>query len=78
MQHYTLPNYRTTTDVGVYAEAWRSIARPIEEALSLKLGGFDPDFLFHDKDGRSSVTIPKWVAIRLTQALERKNEQQES
>jgi len=77
-QSYNLPDYKTVTnDLDTYIGAWRSMAKPIEEALGLELSAYDPTFVFVKGNPQTAavttVNLPVWFVRDLSQALS-KNE----
>lgn len=46
-----------TTDLDKYLDAWKELARPIEELTDWELSGFDPGLHFRHKDHRSSRSL---------------------
>lgn len=71
-QHYRLPDGHATTNVELYARAWKKLAAPIERALDVVLTGFDPSMAFRAFGGKglqSSIQLELWVALRLYKAL---------
>ena len=64
-EHFRLPDNSITSDVNVYAMAWRAIASPIEELMGWRCFAFDPGLLFHTVEGGSaSVRVDLAEAIR--------------
>ena len=62
-----LPDGRSVTmSVERYIKEWSAIYKPIENAYGLRLVGFDPGFLFADKEhANSTIDIPVWLAKRM-------------
>lgn len=71
--YYNLPDYKTVTeDLDTYINAWREMAEPVEKALSLKLTGYDPNFIFtkgNPQGESTSVILPVWLVRDLVLAL---------
>lgn len=57
-----LPDGTTTTKPRRYAQAWRALATPIEQATGARLYGFDPGLLFVRTNG-STFNVPTDVAL---------------
>lgn len=72
-RYYTLPTGGTTEDPNAYADAWRKPGEIVARALGMRVGGFDPGYLFFslDKHG-DSAHIPTDAVLRLAKILEEK------
>jgi hypothetical protein len=65
-----LPSGELTEDSDRYCAEWRAIADKLESALSCKVIGFDPGFLIHPLEGRSTCNLPMWVARKIIGLVE--------
>lgn len=63
-EYRKLPDGKVTQSTTLYLKKWKEIYQPLEVVYGLKLLGFDPGFLFCEKDHPSgtSISIPMWLA----------------
>ena len=74
---YSLPDYQTVTDdIDAYSNAWRAMAKPVEQALGVTLEGFDPTFTFRKGNPQTElaarVSLPVWFVRDLSKQLQQK------
>lgn len=75
---YPLPDYNTVTeDIDTYINAWRAMAKPVEQALGVTMQGFDPVFTFRkgnpQTDQAATVSLPVWFVRDLSKQLSKVN-----
>jgi hypothetical protein len=58
------PNGRWTRSVDAYVRSWRTLARPVERALGVRLAACDPDLAFDTANGQRFY-LPISVAARI-------------
>lgn len=67
-RHYRLPNGRYTTNPDEYAQAFKSLAEPIETATGWRLVSFDLSLTFDTAPGTLQMTLSQ--AQTLVKAIE--------
>lgn len=61
---FILPNSETTTDVDVYVDSWKSLAKRITDITNWKAISFCPDVQFLKPNGNTiSLTIDEIEAL---------------
>jgi hypothetical protein len=68
---WNLPDGKSTADVSEYADAWVNLYKPLEDALNLKVIGFDPLVMFQGANFEGPlVQMPVWMVQRIRALIE--------